>query len=321
MQQQVRLKINDMKKIILIVALISASSYASAQQDAMFTHYAYNTLAVNPAYAGTRDALSITALSRFQWVGFDGAPNTQTITLHTPFYSDKLGAGLSILNDNIGPVNNTAITADFAYHMQVSETDKLSFGLKGGINLFSGDFASIATTTENDESFNNKVTNAIDPNFGFGLYYHSTKWYVGASAPRVLENDILSGAATLTNVGLQQRHFFLIAGAVFDLNKRGTVKLKPTTLVKMTQGAPIQGDLTAMFILNDKLELGAMYRTMDAAGVLVGINIQPNFRVGYSFDWSMVNSTGRYNAGSHELMLRYEFNYANKGKIVSPRYF
>lgn len=311
-----------MKKIIIIVSTLLLGLASFAQQDAMFTHYAFNTLAVNPGYAGSRDALTVTGLHRSQWVGFDGAPTTQTITLHSPILNNKLGLGLSILNDAIGPIDQTSFNVDVAYKLPVGEKGKLAFGLKGGVNLMRGGLSTLALDEQADQAFASNIESDVLPNFGAGIYYSTTKWYVGLSTPKLLENDFKSNTvANGTGASSEKRHFFAIAGTVFNLNESGSVKLKPTTFVKVTEGAPIEADLTGMLIFNDKLEVGIMGRTGDALGLLFGYNFTPQLRFGYSFDWSFVNSTGRYNAGSHEVMLRYDFITNGKGRIRSPRYF
>lgn len=307
-----------MKKLIISGIALLALSSLTAQQDAMYTHYAFNTLAVNPGYAGSRDALTITGLHRSQWVGFAGAPVTQTLTLHTPLMSDKLGIGMSIVNDRIGPMNVTSFYADFAYKIKVSEKGKLAFGVKGGANLVQGNLSSLNLDQPNDVAFAQNIQSSFLPNFGFGMYYYTTKWYVGVSTPKLLENDFNS--SNIQNAK-EERHYFLIAGTVFNLKDGGKVKFKPTTFVKITEAAPIQGDLTGMFIFQDKLEVGAMYRTGDAAGLLLGYNFSPQLRFGYAYDFSFTNRTFTYNGGSHEVMLRYDFVYADKGRIRSPRYF
>ncbi|MDG1476380.1 MAG: type IX secretion system membrane protein PorP/SprF [Vicingaceae bacterium] len=311
-----------MKKIIIIGIALLAGLSTYAQQEAMFTHYMFNTLAINPAYAGSRDALTVTALHRSQWVGFEGAPTTQTLTLHAPVMNEKIGLGLSVFNDKIGPLNTTAIYADFAYKIKVSEKGKLAFGLKGGINLLQGDLNTLQLEDGSDESFTNNIESDMLPNFGFGMYYSTSKWYVGLSTPKLLENTFGDNTSTTsTQVATEQRHYFLIAGTVFNLNKDGSLKLKPTTFVKVTNGAPLEADLTGMVIIKDKIELGAMFRTGDAAGLLVGYNFTEQLRFGYSFDWSYSNETFKYNNGSHEVMLRYDFIFKGKEKIRSPRYF
>lgn len=310
----------NMKKLALIVALIASSIGANAQQEAMFTHYSFNTLGVNPAYAGSRDALTVLALHRSQWVSFPGAPTTQTVTAHMPIANDKMGIGLSLLHDKIGPSRNVGVFVDFAYRLKVGDKGKLAFGIKGGTSLLSNDLAAISTTDVGDNSFASSITSQFLPNFGAGVYYQLPRFYVGLSTPRLLENDYASNT-TSGSVASEARHYFFIAGGMIDLTKDSKVQLKPTTYVKLTAGAPLEVDLTALFYFNQKFWAGPMFRSGDAVGVLAGLNITPQFALGYSFDWSFGNSTGKYNAGSHEIMLRYDFVFGNKGKILSPRYF
>lgn len=306
-----------MKKIIFsIIALLSAST-GFAQQDAMFTHYSFNTLAVNPGYVGSRDALTITALNRIQWVGFDGSPITQTLTMHTPIYNEKMGLGLSVVNDKIGPMNNTSIYLDFAYKIKVSEKGKLSFGVKGGANFYQGNLSTLPTVSANDPAFSGNIQSRILPNFGFGMYYSTPKFYAGISTPKLLDSE--NSSKGISKTVKEKRHYFAIVGTVFDLSN--SLKLRPTALVKVTESAPIQADLTALFILYDKVEFGPMFRTGDAVGVLLGYNFTPQLRCGYSYDLSYTNKTFTYNKGSHEVMLRYDFIYKDKNKVYSPRYF
>jgi type IX secretion system PorP/SprF family membrane protein len=306
-----------MKKLVLIFVACLTVSLVQAQQQAMFTHYAFNTLAVNPAYAGSREALTVTALHRSQWVGFAGAPITQTLTMHAPFAKNRMGVGLSVLNDKIGPTNTTSLYADLAYSLPMNDANnsKLSFGLKSGFNIAQSTLSTLTTTKSGDDGASDQNTRLV-PNFGVGAYYHNLKWYVGASMPRIINSKLGNG---VTADATEVKHFFLIGGAVFNLNDK--VKLKPTTFLKVAPAAPIELDLTGMFIFNDKLELGAMFRTGDAVGALIGYNVNNNFRIGYSFDISYVNPTFKYNAGSHELMLRYDFILIPQNRIASPRYF
>jgi type IX secretion system PorP/SprF family membrane protein len=305
-------------KIILLLSLIIITQRLTAQQDAMFTHYMYNTLAVNPGYAGSRDALTVTALHRSQWVGFAGAPMTQTLTLHTPVKRDNIGLGFSFVNDRIGPLNNSSLYADFAYRIKLNEKSKLSIGIKGGVNMIRAKLNQLNLDQANDNSF--QVSDFLfAPNFGAGIYYSHERFYLGLSVPRLLENSYKAGASSSSIAIKERRHYFFIAGAVFRLSKN--LELKPTTLVKMTVGAPIEADFTANFILNKNLHLGAMYRTGDAFGALLGYNITEQLFLSYSFDWSYGLKTITYHGGSHELMLRYDFVYNVKQKIRSPRYF
>ncbi len=309
------------KIILSVLALTFGSCTIMAQQIPMYTHYMNNTLMVNPAYAGSRDALTVTALHRSQWVDFKGAPMTQTLTLHSPLKNEHIGLGLSVMNDKIGPTNNTSVLADFAYILQLTEKSKLSFGLSGGINIFQANLNSLNLDVEGDPVFSNNISNKITPNFGFGAYYYRERFYAGLSVPYLLQNSYseISQINGNTLIAKEQRHYFFIAGALFDITKN--LAFKPTTLVKVTAAAPLQADVTASFVIMKKLTLGAMYRTGDAFGGLIGLDITEQLHVGYSFDWSYGLQTAKYNQGSHEIMLRYDFLSLNKKQIHSPRNF
>jgi type IX secretion system PorP/SprF family membrane protein len=306
-----------MKKIILgTIAFIALTTSLKAQQDAMFTHYMYNTLWLNPAYAGTRDAFTITAIHRSQWVGFEGAPIDQTLTMHSPILKGKMGVGLSVLNDKIGPTKSTFLALDLDYQIKINSKSKLSFGLKGLVNFYSVNLNKSILENQNDVAFSENI-NRILPNSGAGIYYYRERFYAGISVPKLMENKIKS--SSLNAISKEQRHYFFIMGTVFNLSK--DVRLKPTCFIKATEIAPIEGDVTANFIIKDKYTLGAMYRTGDGFGLLLGYNFTEQFIVGYSFDWSMVNTTRKYNSGSHEIMLRYDLISKSKSKIKSPRFF
>ncbi len=305
------------RNILVFVSTALLAVDANAQQDAMFTHYMYNTLAINPGYAGSRDALTVTALHRSQWVGFDGAPLTQTITAHTPVRSENIGLGLSIMNDKIGKINNSSIYIDFAYRLRFNKKATLSIGIKGGVNLLRAKYNQLTLIESNDPNF--QISGgSLAPNFGFGLYFTRERFYAGISAPRLLENNFKPGANNTIAIR-EQRHYFFIAGYQFKLSDK--LELKPTTYVKMTLGAPIEADLTASFVWNKMLHLGAMFRTGDAFGVLAGYNITKQLFLSYAFDWSYALQTVRYHGGSHEIMLRYDFIFSPGHKAVSPRYF
>lgn len=308
-----------MKNIIIWSFLLLTGWTMNAQQDAQFTHYSFNTLAINPAYAGSRDAMTVTGLHRSQWVGFEGAPTTQTLTIHAPLADDQMGVGISVLNDKIGPSNTTSFYGDFAYRLPVSEKGTLAFGLKAGLNVAKTGLSDLQKTSTGDNAAEEDKTTGVLPNFGFGAYYSQDRFYVGVSVPKLIQNKYRNPNPTSTDLDREQRHYTAIAGTVFDLNE--SIKLKPTTLLRVTEGAPVELDLTGMFIFSDKLELGAMFRSGDAVGALLGYNLSEQLRIGYSFDWSFVNQTAQYNGGSHEVMVRYDFIFNENKKIISSRYF
>lgn len=303
----------------LVSALGSITMHA--QQEPMFTHYMDNTLLVNPGYAGSRDALTVTALDRSQWVDFKGAPVTQTLTLHTPLRNEHIGVGLSVLNDKIGPVNNTTIMADFAYIMKVSPKAKLSFGVSGGVSMFQANLSTLNLDQQSDPVFQNSISNHMTPTVGFGIYYYRERFYAGLSSANLLENNYSVTNSTNGNTltSSEQRHYYFIAGTVINLND--ILAFKPTALVKFTVAAPVQADVTASFIIMKRFLIGAMFRSGDAVGGLIGVNITEQLHLGYSYDWSYGLQTSRYNMGSHEIMLRYDFIFFDKKQIHSPRYF
>ncbi len=310
-----------LKIIILVMILTSGCLSLNAQQVPMYTHYMYNTLVVNPAYAGSRDAITVTALHRSQWVDFKGAPKTQTLTLHGPLKNEHIGLGLSISNDNIGPTNNTSVFADYAYIMKLTSKSKLALGLSAGLNIFQADLNTLNLDEQFDPVFKNNINNHITPNFGFGVYYSRERFYAGISVPTLLENNYSSVKQTSgkTLTAEEQRHYFFIAGTMLKINDN--LDFKPTTLIKVTAAAPIQADLTASFVIMKKFLVGAMFRTGDAFGALVGLDITDQLHIGYSFDCSYGIDTFKYNKGSHEILLRYDFINSNKKQIHSPRYF
>jgi type IX secretion system PorP/SprF family membrane protein len=308
-----------MKKFIIILLILLGITDVYAQQEAMFTHYMDNTLAVNPAYAGSRDALTVTALDRSQWIGFPGAPETQTLTMHSPIYTDGVNLGLSFISDRIGPVNNTSVFVDYAYRIKITPESKLAFGLKLGFNAYSFNTSDLNPTDPTDISIS-QIQNTIAPNIGFGVYYSRERFYAGISTPKLFENDYFySESKNSSSIAIEKRNYYLIVGGLIPISS--DVAFKPTSLVKVTQGAPIEGDFTASFVFDTKYSMGLMYRTGDALGALIGFDVTDQLNVGYSFDWSFTNSTEKYNYGTHEIMLRYDFIYNENKKIRSPRYF
>jgi type IX secretion system PorP/SprF family membrane protein len=312
---------NLSKTITILTVAALMYTTADAQQVPMYTHYMYNTLVINPAYAGSRDALTITALHRTQWVNFEGAPSTQTITMHSPLRNKQLGLGLSVMKDKIGPLNSISVVGDFAYIIKVSDKANLALGLSGGVNMVSVDLNTLQLEQQNDPVFTDAIQNKVTPDVGFGAYYSRERFYAGASVPNLLQNNYSNSSNSdgVTLIGKEQRHYFFIAGTVFKLSEG--LELKPTTLVKVTESAPMQIDLTGTFIIMKRILIGGMYRSGDAVGALVGFNITPQFNIGYSYDWSYGLSSGTYNQGSHEIMLRYDFLTQGQKQIHNPRYF
>jgi len=305
----------NIKNIRLLVIILFTSHYMSAQQDAQYTQYMYNPSIINPAYAGSRDAMSIFGLYRSQWVGLDGAPQTGTFSLHTPIENSKLGLGFSLVNDRIGPSDETNLAADISYTIDVSYRYKLAFGVKASANLLNVDYTKLDIFDPSDPRFQENVENQFSPNVGAGVYLYSDNTYVGLSAPALLETKNYDGSSTY--VAKEKIHYYLMAGHVFDLDYN--LKFKPSALVKMTEGAPLQVDLSANFLFNEKFTAGVAYRWSAALSALVGFQINDGLFVGYAYD-AETTKLANYNSGSHEVFLRFEL-FKKYNKIVSPRFF
>jgi type IX secretion system PorP/SprF family membrane protein len=290
-------------------------SNVEAQQDAQFTQYMYNTVNVNPAYAGSRGVLSIFGTHRAQWVGLEGAPTTSAASIHSPINNSKVGLGLSVIQDEIGPSDKSIISADFSYTINTSENYKLSFGLKGTASLFNVDYTKLNRYDLNDPRFQNNIDNQFSPNVGAGVYYHSDKLYAGISVPFILETKHFNDNAS--SVAKDVLHYYFIGGYVFDLSE--TTKFKPAFLIKSVKGAPLQADLTANFMFNDKFVVGGAYRWSAALSGLAGFQVDENWFIGYTYDTDTTR-LANYNSGSHEFFLRYEFK-GKQEKVVSPRFF
>ena len=291
------------------------AAVSHAQQDSQFTQYMYNTVNVNPAYAGSRGALSLFGLHRTQWDGVEGAPTTNAFSLNTPINESNIGLGLSFVNDKIGPTTENGISVDVSYTVQTSETWKLSFGIKGTGNFFNLN-ANELDFKDNAERAEIQNLNKFTPNIGAGLYLHSDKAYIGLSVPNFLANKQKFNNREVA-VYEEKMSYYLIGGYVFDLSSN--VKFKPAILAKAVAGAPIQGDVSANFMFYEKLVLGAAYRWDAAVSGMAGFQITDGLFIGYAYDYDTTN-LNNYSKGSHEVFLRYEL-FNNFNKIISPRFF
>lgn len=309
---------------IAFIVLLTSIGVSNAQQDAQYTQYMYNTMAVNPAYAGSRGVFSIAALHRSQWVGLDGAPTTQTFNVHTPV-SKRVGLGLSVVNDEIGNGTNqdTYFDGVFSYTVPTSEVGKLSFGLKAGGHFLNIDFSKLRNYgIEGTALAPDNIDRKFSPNFGAGVYYHTDTFYAGLSVPNVLQTEHFDGSGSSGTASLlaqERMNIYLITGYVIDLNRDW--KLKPALLFKAVQGAPLQADLSATFLLQDTFSFGAAYRWSAAMSALVGMQISDQMMLGLAYDRETTALGGsRFNDGSFEVFLRYEFK-TRLTKVTSPRFF
>jgi len=307
--------------------LITTVQLVQAQQEPQYTQYLFNTLSVNPAYAGNRGVLSFTGLYRSQWVGLDGAPETGNFNVHSPIGSNgKVGLGFSLINDRIGEGVNqeTEFDISFSYTIQTSDVGKLSFGINAGGQLLSVDFTRLNQFTTELTAANN-IDNQFSPNFGLGAYYHTPRFYLGLSAPNLLETDFFDDEATLSDgsnstfVGRERITYFLIGGYVFDIAPLW--KFKPAFLARSISGSPLGLDLSANFLFNNKLTLGVGYRLDAAVTGLVGFQLSDSLLLGFAYDRE-TTALGRteFNDGTFEVLLRFEL-FKNFNKLVSPRFF
>jgi type IX secretion system PorP/SprF family membrane protein len=302
-----------MRKLVLVLLFCSVASFA--QQDAQFTQYMYNTISINPAYAGSRGVISVLGLYRTQWVGLDGAPETSSFSVNTPV-GNNVGLGVSLVNDKIGPTNENNISADFSYSIPTSATAKLSFGIKGSANLFKLDPTKLTPENQGDPQFQD-FKNKFSPNIGAGVYWHSDKGYIGLSVPNFIETNRYDNNETA--IFKEQINYYLIAGYVFNLDHYELIKFKPAVLAKMVEGSPLQVDASANFMFNEKFVVGVSYRWSAALSAMAGFQITDSLYLGYAYDRETTKLVN-YNSGSHEIFLRFEF--LNKySRITSPRFF
>jgi type IX secretion system PorP/SprF family membrane protein len=309
---------------LLLIFITLGGLYA--QQDAQYTQYMFNTMSVNPAYAGSRGQLSIAALYRAQWVGLNGAPKTQSLNLHSPIRESRVGYGISVINDDIGDgvVQETYFDGVISYSIPVSLDAELSFGLKVGGNLLNLDFNGL-NNFDNEPISGDDIQNKFSPNFGLGVYYHDKQFYAGLSAPNLLQTQHFDNAQRDANsvqfLSTDRINFYFITGYVIDLHDDGSLKFKPALLTKVVSGAPLQLDLSASFLFNDKFSFGAAYRWDAAISALAGFQITDQLMLGLAYDRETTElGSTQFNDGSFEVFLRFELVKFFRGTI-SPRFF
>jgi len=315
--------INVYHKIVAIVAMSLMTLQSFGQQDPQFTQYMYNMSIINPAYATADEGmLNLGGLYRTQWVGLEGAPKTGSFFAHMPV-NEKIELGISFLNDNIGDVvNENNIYADFAYVLPAGLESKISFGVKAGITSFDANFNNFVLQSggsSSDTAFDENISK-IFPNVGIGAFYFTDNYYLGVSAPNLLTTKHLESQNGIKSTGVQDIHYFVTGGYVFDINS--DLKLKPAFMAKAVRGAPLAIDITANVLINQRLEAGLGYRLDDAISALVSFKIKPELRVGYAYDYTTSN-LGEFNSGSHEIFVLFDvdlFGFRG-GYDRSPRFF
>ena len=309
--------------IVVIILMFLGTLSSNAQQDPQYTQYMYNTQVVNPAYAGSRDALSFGLLYRTQWVGFEGAPKSATFTVNSPIGSlENMGLGLSIVRDEIGPAVETNVIVDYSYSISTSDKAEVSFGLKAGIDLLDIDFTKLNIFDDGD-IFEKNVDNKLQPQIGAGVYYNTDKFYAGLSVPNFLTTNHYD-TSTLDDLNFdgdvapaERLHYFLIAGYVFDISDN--LKFKPATLVKAVSGSPLQWDVSGNFLINDKFTVGAAYRWSAAMSAMLGFQASEQIFIGFGYDYQTTDIES-YSDGSYELMLRFDV-FNKPDRVLTPRFF
>lgn len=326
------------KSIAFLMVFLGMVETTQAQQEAMYSQYMFNTLAINPAYAGSRDVLSMSAMLRYQWLGVDGAPTTQSFTIDMPVKNEKMGIGAAFYRDAIGVNSTVGGNLMFAYKVKLGQKTTMSMGLQGGVENVSSLLSSVANVGILDPSFSeaNNV-NKMFPNAGLGVFISNDRSYLGISVPKLIENKLsayeIDGITYSTN---QRRHYFAMMGFVLG---KGNVKVKPSTMLRYTAGTPLGIDGNVNVWFKEKIAIGISGRksqatlsgqeVLDAVVGMLELQLTPQIRIGYAYDYnrnglniSNGNADVRLLTGTptHEFMLRYEFGYG-KNKIVTPRYF
>ncbi len=307
-----------MKKIYFIALLVlGVFTQIQAQQDPHYTQYMYNMNVINPAYAGSKDALSLGLLYRQQWVNMEGAPKTVSLSGSSPV-GKNVGVGLSVISDKIGPVEENNVYGDFSYTLNLGGEHKLALGLKAGatfhkVGLFS-EIGNGFVTDAGDDAFAENTSNTF-LNVGTGLFYYTNKYYVALSVPNMLKSTHLDYNGR--SFGTESLHYFITGGYVFDLNPN--LKFKPSTMIKSAFGIPVSVDASANFLFNEKFEIGATYRLEDSFGAMVNYAITPSLRIGYAYD-HVVSDLKVTTPSSHEVILLFDLNFSKKVS-QSSRFF
>jgi len=301
---------------IILLWLLALATIVKAQQETQHSMYFFNPVLLNPAYAGSQEAIQVTGTVRDQWTGLKGAPKTQVLSVHSPLRTENLGLGLTVMNDQLGVTKNTGLYADIAYSIKVNKkNNRLAFGVKLGMDFFRQDFSSLRVNDNTDalytDGFNYKK-NLF--NVGAGVYYYGKRHYIGISTPRLVKNKINIDAS---QSAIQENHYYAFGGIVVKINP--AINMRPSFIVKYVNNAPLSIEGNLSFLFYDKIWIGAMYRHKAAAGLNMMYNINQNLRIGYAYDYQLT-SLQKFSQGSHEIMLSYDLRSKAKG-FKSPRYF
>lgn len=315
--KKMRFKLN-IKIYLRILILVFSANIVKAQQDPMYTQYFFNSQTINPAYVGTWESIGFTALTRYQWVGWDEGPRTYSFSVQSPMNNEKMALGLNIISDKFFKEKKFGVWGDYSYKIKVSEVSDLRLGLKAGFINYTNNFSEYVLLPDiNDPQFYGGIENKFIPNFGMGLFLNNQNYYVGLSIPKLLHKEITDDNPNNYSLQAEFRHYYLEGGLIINLNE--DVLFKPTFLAKTTHGVHGQIDLSANFLIREKIWLGAMYRTSNAIGFIAQWIFDNQLRIGYAYDYS-TSKLNNYNNGTHEIMVSYELKKM-KEMVASIRYF
>lgn len=304
-----------MKKLLIFAFCFITSIQTFAQQDPQYSQYMFNQMAINPAYAGSKEAISASAFIRSQWVGIDGAPQTQTVSVHGPLKKKKVGIGFSVIADQIGPKKSIGALGSYAYRIPI-KNGQLSFGLRAGVFNYTYNWAAIDYKDQGDVYNTGRQTSIIVPTADAGIYYYTNTLYVGLSATHLYSGRLTSISSANGDDAKLAPHLFFTFGKAWSLSEN--LIFNPSLMVKAAKGSPSTADINFSFLLKQRLWLGLSVRGTYGMVVYAQVNVSEKFKLGYSFDYGY-NKIGKVGGGSHEIMLGYDFNIS-KSKITSPRY-
>ncbi len=318
-----------------------------AQTDAMFTKYMFNSLTFNPAYAGSKEHLSMALIHRSQWLGIDGGPSTQSFSIHTPFKGfDRLGIGGSIVNQNVGTSKMLTANMAYAYRIRLGKDSKagtISIGMQGGVTNWKANLKKLDVYDDTDESFSEQFPSYWLPNFGFGVYYYSKYFFLGGSVPNLLEHDLRELNLTTEKYARTARHYYLSAGGAIPVNGDDLI-IKPMILVKSAAlfsgmkneedqfngyGSPTEFDFDLSVLFRETLWVGASFRSAvqaftdtssyDSIDLWASYQLKNGLVLGVAYDYT-ISDLQQASRASFEVMLGYEFDFKTE-KAYSPRYF
>ncbi|MFP4339036.1 MAG: type IX secretion system membrane protein PorP/SprF [Cyclobacteriaceae bacterium] len=290
--------------ILLLCFLIILSGEVAAQQNAIYSNFMFNRLAINPAYAGSQDQLNVTAIHRRQWENFEGAPSTSAFSAHKYIKDKNIGLGMMASSDQIGIHRDNRLYLVYAYKIKM-KAGTLSMGLQGGFSRLSSDFSQLNLRSDRDAMMSG-MRSDFNPNFGTGVYFSNANVFAGVSVPYLINNRLEGATETLAEAR-EARYYLLTAGTVLTLNQ--DLKLVPSALFRVQEGNAVGMDINTNLVISEILTVGLSYRTEQALTALMGLNLSENLSMGYAYDLTTTD-IGQYSNGSHEFMLNFRIPYS-----------